>query len=98
LDSRLRRLPGEVHLDERGIVSFRAADSEANEWQSSQRSLTPLPCDSAGADEMPAERVAVARVLRFEVLRAVLADDLDSGIREHLQLVHRHVLRPPRRS
>ena len=32
------------------------------------------------ADEVPAERVAVARVLRLEILRTVLADDLDSGV------------------
>jgi hypothetical protein len=36
------------------------------------------------ADEVPAESVAVARVLRGEVLRAVLADDLDARVRERL--------------
>jgi hypothetical protein len=30
-------------------------------------------------DEVPAEGVAVALVLRLQVLRAVLADDLDAG-------------------
>ena len=45
------------------------------------------------ADEVPAERVAVARVLRLEVLRAVLADDLDAGVGEHLHVVDRDVLR-----
>ena len=34
------------------------------------------------ADEVPAEGVAVARVLRLEILRAVLADDLDAGLGE----------------
>ena len=34
------------------------------------------------ADEVPAERVAVDGVLRLEVLRAVLADDLDPGLGE----------------
>ena len=33
-------------------------------------------------DEVPAERVAVARVLRLEILRAVLADDLDARVGE----------------
>ena len=45
------------------------------------------------ADEVPAERIAVARVLRLEILRTVLADDLDAGVDEQLQLVHRDVLR-----
>ena len=45
------------------------------------------------ADEVPAERVAVARVLRLEILRAVLADDLDARLGERRQLVDRHVLR-----
>ena len=34
-------------------------------------------------DEVPAERVAVLGVLALEVLRAVLADDLDPGLDEH---------------
>ena len=42
---------------------------------------------------MPAEAVAVTRVLRLEILRAVLADDLDSRLRERLELVDRDVLR-----
>jgi hypothetical protein len=45
------------------------------------------------ADEVPAERVAVARVLRLQILRAVLADDLDAGVREHAELLDRDVLR-----
>ena len=32
------------------------------------------------ADEVPAESVAVRRVLGLEVLRPVLADDLDAGL------------------
>ena len=45
------------------------------------------------ADEVPAERVAVARVLRREVLLAVLADDLDSRVHERLHVVEGDVLR-----
>ena len=45
------------------------------------------------ADEMPAEHVAVARMLRLEVLGAIFADDLDSGCRERRQVVAGDVLR-----
>jgi hypothetical protein len=38
-------------------------------------------------DEVPAERVSALGVLALEVLRAVLADDLDARFHEH-----RHVL------
>jgi len=44
-------------------------------------------------DEMPPERVAVARVLGLEVLRAVLADDGDARYAERLHVVERDVLR-----
>src|SRR5437016_13627303 len=44
-------------------------------------------------DEVPAEGVAVDRVLRLEILRAVLANDLDSGLGEDRQLLDRDVLR-----
>src|SRR5207248_3256000 len=44
-------------------------------------------------DEVPAEGVAVARVLGLEVLRAVLAHDLDSGLGERAELLDGHVLR-----
>ena len=44
-------------------------------------------------DEVPAEGVAVDRVLRLEILRAVLAHDLDSGLGEDRQLLDRDVLR-----
>ena len=42
---------------------------------------------------MPAECVAVAVVLRPQVLGAVLADDLDAGLRERGEVVERDVLR-----
>src|SRR5207247_8983684 len=45
------------------------------------------------AEEVPAERVAVARMLRLEVLRAVFSHDVDACVREHLQLLDRDVLR-----
>ena len=45
------------------------------------------------ADEVPAEAAAVARVLRLEVLRAVLSDDLDTRRCEPFEFVDRHVLR-----
>ena len=51
------------------------------------------------ADEVPAERVAVALVLGHEVLRAVLADDLDArlGERGHVRRARR-TSSPRRRS
>ena len=42
---------------------------------------------------MPAERVAVDRVLALEVLRAVLPHHLDPGFREHGHVLERDVLR-----
>jgi hypothetical protein len=42
---------------------------------------------------MPAERAPVARVLRFEVLRPVLADHLDAGFGEEGHVLQGHVLR-----
>ena len=44
-------------------------------------------------DEVPAEGVAVERVLPLEILRAVLADDCDSRLRESTQLLGGDVLR-----
>ena len=45
------------------------------------------------ADEVPAKRLAVERMLALEVLRAVLADDLDARFGEDRHLVDRDVLR-----
>ena len=44
-------------------------------------------------DEVPAEGVAVGGVLALEILSAVLADDLDSGLDENGHLLDGHVLR-----
>ena len=43
---------------------------------------------------MPTKRVAVLGVLAFEILRAVLTDDLDPGFCEDSQVGERDVLRP----
>ena len=45
------------------------------------------------ADEMPAERVAVGCVLGLEVLCAVLAHDVDSGLGQRGHVVDGDVLR-----
>ena len=45
------------------------------------------------ADEVPAKGVAIALVLRLEVLGAVLTDDLDAGFRERGQVFECDVLR-----
>ena len=45
------------------------------------------------ADEVPAEGLAPALVLRLEVLRAVLADHLDARLGQHAHVLERHVLR-----
>ena len=44
------------------------------------------------ADEVPAERVGVLGVLSLELLRAVLAYDLDAGVDEHAQVLECDVL------
>jgi hypothetical protein len=44
-------------------------------------------------DEVPAEAAAVERVLRLQVLRAVLADDLDPGLGQDGHVLGGHVLR-----
>ena len=82
-DARLRRLAGEVHLDERGDRQPRAADSEASECTSSQTAFTsgalrlwrcPMKCQRNASPK--------TRVLRAQVLRAVLADDFDARLRQ----------------
>jgi hypothetical protein len=44
-------------------------------------------------DEVPAEGVAVAVLLRLQVLRAILAKDLDAGLGQSGQVLERDVLR-----
>ena len=44
------------------------------------------------ADEVPRERVAVRGDLRLQVLRAVLADRRDPGLREQPEILERDVL------
>ena len=44
-------------------------------------------------DEVPPERRAIARVLRLEILRAVLADDAHARVLQRLHVVERDVLR-----
>ena len=44
-------------------------------------------------DEVPAERVAVGRVLLLQVLRAVLAHDLDSSLGQDRHVLQGDVLR-----
>ena len=46
-----------------------------------------------GADEMPAERVGVERVLALQVLGSVLTCDRDPGVGEDAHVLGRHVLR-----
>src|SRR5262245_3363118 len=45
------------------------------------------------ADEVPAERVPVKRVLGFEILEPVLADDRDPGCGQNAEVVRTDVLR-----
>ena len=74
----LRRLAGEVHLDERGDLEplrgrlgVERVDELADPVDDLRLSALQV------ADEVPAERVAVDGVLRLHVLRAVLPHDLD---------------------
>ena len=93
-DARLRRLARQVHLDERGngqpLRRRFGPEGVAELTQLAHRlRLAALQV----ADEVPAEAVAVARVLRLEILRAVLAHDLHARGGERVELVHRDVLR-----
>src|SRR6266508_1173554 len=74
--SGLRRLAGEVDLDERrdlepagGGLAVKRVDELADLVHDLRLAALEV------ADEVPAEPVAVGRVLRLEVLRTVLADD-----------------------
>ena len=67
---------------------------ESSEWTSSQmRVHDRAPSALEVADEVPAEGVAVDGVLRLEILRAVLADDLDAGLGERGHVLDGDVLR-----
>src|SRR6266542_897217 len=87
-DAGLRLLAGEVDLDQgrnlqpRGSRLARKRVAELAELVHGLR----LPALEV-ADEVPAEDVAVAGMLGLEVLRAVLADDLDPGLGEGTELV-----------
>ena len=45
------------------------------------------------ADEMPAEGIAIGRMLSLEILRTVLSHDLHPGLDQNCHLVHGDVLR-----
>ena len=75
-------------------MSFRAADSESSEWTSSQISFTTFALfDCRWPMKCHRNVVAVDRVLRQQVLRAVLADDLDARLGEDPELLDGDVLR-----
>ena len=93
-DARLRRLAREVDLDERGNRELRRRRFRVERVAQLAQRIDGLRLPALQvADEVPAERSAVARVLRLEVLRAVLSDDLDARVDENPQLVDREVLR-----
>ena len=93
-DAALRRLAGEIHLEQprhRQAPGGRVGVDRVDE-------LAELVHDARlvrleGADEVPAEPVAVELVLALQVLGAVLADDLEPRLGEHAHLLERHVLR-----
>src|SRR5437868_11523143 len=94
LDAGLRRLAGEVHLDERGDGKPLRRRLGVERVAQLARRIDDLRLAALQvADEVPPERVPVARVLRLEILRAVLANDRDAGIAEQLHVVERDVLR-----
>ena len=77
-----------------GISSRCAADSDAASGQSSQQLVHDSRLSALQvADEVPAERVAVAFVLRLEILRPVLAHHLDARVDEDSRALERDVLR-----
>src|SRR5581483_7861746 len=93
-DPGLRLLAAQVDLDERGDRKLRGRRLGVERVAELADRVDDLRLATLQmADEVPAEGVAVARVLRLEILRAVLTDDLDSRFRERAELVDRHVLR-----
>ncbi len=93
-DAALRRLAGEVHLDERRHLEPLGRGVRVERVDELADPVDDLHLVRLQApDEVPAERIAVLGVLRLEVLDAVLADDLDAGLGEHAHLLEGHVLR-----
>src|SRR5262249_14392302 len=93
-DAGLRRFACEVHLDERRnreATRRRFGVERVDELADAVDDLRLVRLQMP--DEVPTECVAVLRVLRLEVLRAVLADDVDACVRENAHVGKRHVLR-----
>ena len=75
------------------VSSLRRTESDATEWIS--RTCGRHVLDLAAlqlADEVPGEQVGVGRALVHQLLGAVHAHQLDSGLGQHRQLVGAHVL------
>ena len=92
-DSGLRFLAREIDLDQRRdlqTLGGRGGVERVDELADAVHELGLAALEVA--DEVPAERVAVGGVLRLEVLRAVLADDLDPRLGQRGHVLHRHVL------
>ena len=91
--------PREVHLDERRDRELRRGRLRVERVAELADRVDDLRLAALQvADEVPAERIAVARVLRLEILRAVLADDVDAGVDEHLPARRRRRTSSRRRS
>src|SRR5207245_1865468 len=88
LDAALRRLAGEVDLDERRDLELRGGRLGCKRMTELARRIDDLRLPALQVtDEVPPEHVRVATVFRFEILRPVLADDLDSGVGQRLHVV-----------
>src|SRR5260221_132875 len=84
-DAGLRRLSGEIHLNERRDRELRRGRLGVERvTELARRVDDPRLAALEMADEVPAERVAVAGVLRLEILGTVLPDDLHAGVHQQL--------------
>ena len=94
-DARLGVLAREVHLEQRGHREpARRGVGVERSGRARRSPLTTLTLfDCRWPMKCQRNGVAVGGVLRGEVLRAVLADDLHAGLGEDAQLVERDVLR-----
>ena len=91
---RLGGLAGEVHLEQRGHgqpAGRRVRVERVHELADLVHDLRLVRLQVA--DEVPAKRIAVDRMLCQEILRAVLADDLDARLGEDPELCDGDVLR-----
>src|SRR3954451_3552610 len=93
LDPRLRALAREIDLEERRNRQLRGRGLRRKRVAQLAELADGLRLPALEMpDEVPAERIAPACMLRLDILRAVLADDLDARLRQCTDLFDGQVL------